>query len=44
MGQYLNGLRDNIRDRIELNQVYDVHQAQSMALRAEQFEIKSSAE
>ncbi|XP_012844444.1 PREDICTED: uncharacterized protein LOC105964483 [Erythranthe guttata] len=40
--RYLNGLRVNIRDRIGLQAVYTIDQAQSMALRAEEFEKQKS--
>lgn len=33
VARYLSGLRSNIRDRMGLQPVYDIHQAQSMALR-----------
>lgn len=43
VARYLSGLRGNIRDRMGLQPVYDVQQARSMALRAEEFERRSSA-
>ncbi|XP_012849859.1 PREDICTED: uncharacterized protein LOC105969631 [Erythranthe guttata] len=43
VARYLNGLRSNIRDRIGLQPVYNVDNAQGMALRAEDFEKRSTA-
>lgn len=38
VARYLRGLRSSIRDRMGLHPVFNIHQAQRMALRAKEFE------